>query len=64
MDPYVYEIYLKIDSKNLKYEGTTDIVLPEAEETITLDSVGIAIKSVSIEGHNGIYWIRKKDQKY
>ena len=58
MDPYVYEIYLKIDSKNLKYEGITDIVLPEAEETITLDSVGIAIKSVSIEGHNSEFQVK------
>ena len=58
MDPYVYEIYLKIDSKNLKYEGTTDIVLPEAEETITLDSVGIAIKSISIEGHNSEFQVK------
>ncbi|WP_393971134.1 M1 family metallopeptidase [Oxyplasma meridianum] len=52
MDPYVYEIYLKIDSQKLEYEGKTDIVLPEAEEFLNLDSVDITIKSVSINGHN------------
>ena len=60
MDPYVYEIYLKIDSEKLEYEGKTDIALPEAEEILNLDSVDIAIKSVSIDGQKAEFEVSKE----
>ena len=60
MDPCVYEIYLKIDSARLEYKGKTDIVLPEAEEILNLDSVDIAIKSVSIDGKNAEFEVKKE----
>jgi len=60
MDPYVYDIYLKIDSAKLEYEGKTDITLPEAEEILNLDSVDIEIKSVSIDGRKAEFQVKKE----